>query len=302
MKHASTTKLNLPASYIECFKNLQTVSQKNKVHYILVGAYARDIVFEHYLGISSQRLTTDIDIGLSVDSWEEFNIFKASLIELGFEGNTNNQQRLSYNTSNSTLVLDEAQLDLVQLDPVQLDIVPHGGINTPNNEIGWPPDGSTVMSVLGFQEAYDSALTLPIDDDLSIRVISVPGLGLLKLIAWLNRPSNRRPKDALDFEFSLRHYDALPNINEAIFDEGFAQKYEFDMDKAICAKFGYDVRSISSQQSTDVIIEKLFSDSQETVFEQFVLDMSPKISSDDLQRQNNYEMLCAFRDGFMNKI
>jgi predicted nucleotidyltransferase len=106
VKPASTTKLSLPASYIECFRNLQTVSQKNKVDYMLVGVYARDIVFEHYLGITSQRLTTDIDIGLSVDSWETFNTFKASLIDLGFEENTKSQLRLSYKTSNSALKLD----------------------------------------------------------------------------------------------------------------------------------------------------------------------------------------------------
>ena len=281
-------KQNLQPSHIECFKKLQAVSRENKVDYMLVGANARDIIFEHYIGITSQRLTYDIDIGLSVDSWEAFHQFKASLIELGFEANTKSQQRLSYRPSGASS----------DIENVQLDIVPHGGINNPNNEIDWPPDGSTTMSVLGFQEAYDSALTISIDDDLDIPVISAPGLGLLKLIAWIDRPSNLRQKDALDMKFSLLHYDALPNIHEATFDEGFAERYEFKMHKAIAAKFGSDVRNISSQPCSDFIIENLFANSQEDVFERFIFDMSQR---DESQLQTNYDMFDAFRYGFLKK-
>lgn len=257
---------------------------------MLVGAHARDIVFEHYLGITSQRLTTDIDIGLSVDTWETFKNFKSSLVDQGFEENSKSQQRLSYGVPGNP----------TNEDPVQLDVVPHGGINDPNNDISWPPDGSMKMSVLGFQEAYDSALTISIDENLDIRVISVTGLALLKLIAWIDRPSNLRQKDALDLKFSLLNYEALPNIQDQIFDEGFAEQYNFEMHKAAAAKFGSDVQNISSPACNNVINEKLFAHSQETTFEKFVFDMTPGSSSDDSQLQTNYEMLTAFRDGFLN--
>ena len=256
---------------------------------MLVGAHARDIVFEHYLGVASQRLTTDIDIGLSVDNWEMFEKFKSSLVDQGFEENSKSQQRLSYGvSSNST-----------SEDLIQLDVVPHGGINDSNKDISWPPDGSMKMSVLGFQEAYDSALTIRIDENLDIRVISVTGLALLKLIAWIDRPSNLRQKDALDLKFSLLNYEALPNIQDQIFDQGFAERYEFEMHKAAAAKFGSDVKSISSPACNNFINEKLFADSQETTFEKFVFDMSPRMNNDDDSQQHNYEMLLAFRDGFL---
>ncbi|MDG1905608.1 MAG: nucleotidyl transferase AbiEii/AbiGii toxin family protein [Arenicella sp.] len=294
MKLASATKLGLSVGYIDCFRKLQVASQKNKVDYVLVGAHARDVVFAHYLGITSQRLTTDIDIGLSVDSWETFYKFKASLVGLGFEENTKSQHRLSYSTLNTAHDIGDYLLDIVQLD-----IVPHGGINTANNEIGWPPDGATVMSVLGFQEAYESALTINIEADLSIRVLSVPGLGLLKLIAWLDRPRDLRQKDALDLKFSLLNYDALPNIQEQTFDQDFAGQYGFEMHKAFAAKFGQDIRKICSQQSTNYLTENIFSDSTETVLEQLAFDMNAGGSRDDSQLQTNFEMLAALRDGFL---
>jgi predicted nucleotidyltransferase len=40
------------------------------IPFFIVGASARDIILRHCYGIEPQRMTTDIDIGVEVASWE----------------------------------------------------------------------------------------------------------------------------------------------------------------------------------------------------------------------------------------
>jgi predicted nucleotidyltransferase len=48
-----------------------------------------------------------------------------------------------------------------------LDLVPFGQIEQPEGSIVWPPGGDTVMNVLGFQEAVDSAVQVEVDNGLA---------------------------------------------------------------------------------------------------------------------------------------
>jgi len=61
------------------------------------------------------------------------------------------------------------------------------------------------MNVAGFEEALASSVSLTLEDSLSVRVASLPGLTLLKLIAWSDggRETN---KDAADLYRLLTTY------------------------------------------------------------------------------------------------
>jgi predicted nucleotidyltransferase len=44
-----------------------------------------------------------------------------------------------------------------------------------------------VMNVAGFEEAFASSIPTQIEENLIVRVASIPGLTLLKLVAWSDR-------------------------------------------------------------------------------------------------------------------
>ena len=56
-----------------------------------------------------------------------------------------------------------------------------------------------IMNVAGFDEAYQSSVSAKISEnpDLTINVSSLPGLAIMKIIAW-NEKYPDRPKDAED--------------------------------------------------------------------------------------------------------
>ncbi len=58
----------------------------------------------------------------------------------------------------------------------------------------WPPDHDTSMRVLGFEDAYRNAqlVRLQSDPKLDVLVATPAGLATLKLIAWSDRPEERK--------------------------------------------------------------------------------------------------------------
>lgn len=90
-----------------------------------------------------------------------------------------------------------------------VDLVPFGGVESDGNVIRWPPDGDFVMNVVGFQEAYDNAAQVLVNDALMVRVVSPVGLLLLKLAAWKDRHDTQPGRDAADIAYLLHHGSSL---------------------------------------------------------------------------------------------
>lgn len=272
-KHGS-----LPSEYLECFEQLNEAAIATKLNYMLVGATARDLVMEYVYGIESPRKTYDMDISIFVDSWDAFEEFKTRLSESNFETDPRIAQRMTYTPSSGIRV--------------KLDLVPFGGVSDANGDLSWPSSGDFKMSVLGFDEAFDSKLIIQTESDIEIPAISPEGFCLLKLIAWLDRPRNIRKKDAQDIHFILSNYERLDNNQHAIYDEGFAEQYDFDPDKAIAAKLGHEVRKLCLEKTTEYLISKLFSEQQEVLLEELARDMSS-------MAENNFELLTALKNSFL---
>ena len=69
----------------------------------------------------------------------------------------------------------------------RVDLLPFGGVEQPTHTIAWPPDMHIIMHVAGFSEALQTALLVQVATGLIIRVASLAGLALLKLLAWRDR-------------------------------------------------------------------------------------------------------------------
>ncbi len=145
------------------------------VPFFVVGATARDMIFELGHGRPSRRATNDKDFGIRVSTWAEFEKLKKSLLTSGPFKETKEVQRLLY------------QGELL------IDILPFGGIAGAQGEIRWPPDEAAVMSMVGFEDAYRAAVEVRVRarPPLDILVASTPGLAIMKLVAWADHPQEK---------------------------------------------------------------------------------------------------------------
>ena len=195
----------------------------------LIGATARDIHFDKYK-IKANAKTLDIDFGVSVGGMENYEKLKSILVnEKNFRLDPTQQQRIYYQT-------------------IPVDLIPFGEEVGNNEKVDWS-DGFS-MSIVGFQEAYDSSETIEVDSK-SIRVVSLCGLFLLKLIAWNELPS--RGKDAEDMASILYGYvDAhLERVLEV------ASENEEDIEQASARLLGRDLKRISSPRTAKLLLEIL---------------------------------------------
>ena len=58
---------------ISILSNITEVAKELGIPFFVVGAFARDVIFEHIHGIPTARATRDIDIGVEVGGWFGFH-------------------------------------------------------------------------------------------------------------------------------------------------------------------------------------------------------------------------------------
>ena len=137
---------------------LNTFFQSKEIDFYIVGATARDILLTNLYGLIPERKTMDIDIAIAISNWEEFEIIERELPQREyFEKDSYPKQRFIYKGFYA------------------IDVIPFGKIAQKDGNIYWPPDGVIAMSVSGFPEIAAAAISVSIDDELNIRISSLPG-------------------------------------------------------------------------------------------------------------------------------
>ena len=71
-------------------------------------------------------------------------------------------------------------------DEFPIDIVPFGGIAQDEGSISWPPKHEIEMSIAGFRECHQHAISVIISTspELSVKVVSLAGLAIMKIVSW----------------------------------------------------------------------------------------------------------------------
>jgi predicted nucleotidyltransferase len=153
--------------FISIYALVAEIAAQNNLPFFIIGATARDLIFEHAYGIKAPRATKDIDLAVQVANWQDFERLKNQLMATGEFTGDKQSQRLRYH------------------DVIPVDIVPFGGIEA-NGNISWPPEYSIEMTVTGFQEAHSHAQIVRLRENpaLDVHVVTPAGLMILKLIAW----------------------------------------------------------------------------------------------------------------------
>ncbi len=180
-----------------------------RIDFFVIGAAARDLHLKIIYGVDLLRATGDLDIGIAVRGWEEFNSLVSHFEDvLGFK-----RDRMEHRVVKGSLVVD---------------VIPFGNIADEAARIQWPK-GDKVMSVLGYVEAFDGAVRFDIRDGPIVRVASLAGIVVLKLIAWGGRPEQRR-QDPIDLCTIMKNYDEVVALDlyekhDDVLDDDFDARY-----------------------------------------------------------------------------
>lgn len=210
----------------ELLKKLTDYFQSIDSDFYVIGATARDIILSGIHNQPSARRTVDLDIAIAIKDWDKFEQISKELCEIDGFFKPGKQKHL-----------------FLYKHIFKLDIIPFGEIAKADNNIYWPPKEEFAMSVVGFTEVANNTFDVTIDDEFTVKVASLPGVCILKLVAFNDR-KHQTNKDADDLAFIIENYLDV-NIERAA-----AEHYEiYDVDNfntftAGASLLGKDIKSI----------------------------------------------------------
>lgn len=254
--------------------------------YFLAGAMARDILLTHVHGIDTGLATVDVDFGVAVANWNDFNQIKSRLLESGpFNAADKIEHRVYYRPHGSN-------------EGYPIDIIPFRGVETAPRTIAWPPEHNIIMNVIGYEEVLATVVQVQIDDSLTVPIASLPGLALLKLFSWQDRHA-KTTKDARDIAVLFRHYHAAGNQNR-IYDEEMAllESVDFDLDLASPRLLGKDVRQIASAATREAA-STLLNDAK--MMDRLLTHMAPAFKAADDSIAAAERLLEQFKIGLLQE-
>lgn len=231
----------LDSIQLDALRHLNATFRTQGTDYFIIGATARDILLNHVFGIPPTRVTVDIDFALALSSWDEFARIRQALLDSG-------HFRESRGVAVHSLIFEPDNAGF----GYPVDLIPFGPIENPPREIAWPPDGQVIMNVGGYPEARASAVSVEVAPGEIVKVSSLPGLAILKLLAWTERGLDH-PGDAQDFYVLLKEYANAGNLNRLYEGDGLALLVDagFDPDLAGAGLIGRDCRRLASRQTLD---------------------------------------------------
>ncbi len=210
----------------------------------IVGATARDMILEYVYQAGIKRATDDIDFGVAVESWEQYEKLKSALISTGkFRADNKMEQRLWQGRG---------------INEMKIDLVPYGGIESPVGIVTFPPT-EFEMNTKGFAEAYQNSLKLKINDNVPIRIISLPGLVMLKFVAYDDRPYERQT-DLQDIWYVMRNYLDAGNEDRLYEDSDLLDDEKFNLRTVGARLLGRDLAKILNDQTEKIVLKHLSED------------------------------------------
>ena len=178
---------------VEALRVLSRVLSQEGRRFVLIGATVPQIILDFRDEFApGSRETKDIDAVIEINSWDEFTRLRGRLVRHGFR---------------SGRVPHELGWD----DNVRIDLIPFGPALVEHDRLSWPESG-VVMNVCGLEEALECARNEKIAADFSLPVVTIAGLVLTKVIAYLDRPEERA-RDLIDILYCFEHYETAPGTS-----------------------------------------------------------------------------------------
>jgi predicted nucleotidyltransferase len=269
---------------VEALRTIKNAADTLGISFFVVGASARDIIFYHCYGIEPPRRTIDIDLGVEIENWEMFERLMNVLVSTGKFSTIKEKQRLNFGS---------------QL----IDFIPFGGITDSHHRISWPPEHTIIMNILGFRDAYEKAVIVRMSSSpiLDIKIPSLPGLALMKLIAWHDKYPERN-KDAQDLLFIMKKYEDTEIFDRLYSDEqDLLQTERFDTRLASVRLLGRHMALTAGKDTASEVVAILNKETDDSSESKLAIDMLRNRSFD---RSEGYEeiikLIEKLREGFVD--
>ncbi len=272
--------LDFPAEVLEPILQLSIVCNQQSVPFYLIGAMARDILFQR-AGLKPRRLTQDLDFAIAIKTWNNFEKLADSLGQQGFNRSKNSHRFRFKNT-------------------LPVDIVPFGEIADQNQQIAWPPDQTFVMSVLGFSEGYEMAESIVFKNSVTIKVANLEGLLALKLISWGDRHEQR---DAEDIGLILSFLYMLDDrLEEKLYKDhqDLINVEHPSLSNALAGVIGRVLLERCEERTRKKLISILEKESQEGIESPLLKGMVKQSESEEKTVEEYIQMLRALLNGLKN--
>ncbi len=273
-------------SIVDTVAALQKSAAKLAIPFFLVGASARDIVFSIMFEIPAGRATLDVDFATRVPSWEQLQALISDLLASGaFVQDRKLRHRFKF------------------MDRVVLDIIPFDGLERPTGEVRWPSDDS-VMSTLGFKEAFEYSLLVRMNanPDIVVKVCNPPGLAILKLVAWHEKYPQRK-NDAQDLLFIMNHYIDAGNTDRLHGkDKDLMSEDHFDYGLASPRLLGRDIAKIANATTLKRLIDIVTVDTDTSGNYRLVHDMLTGVFDIGGEMDHTVVLLKQLHLGFQDQI
>lgn len=214
----------------EALRQLIRVAEGRGLRVLLIGAMARQLVFDGRYDIPIHRATLDIDAVVRSESWDAYD----ALVEVLARNDFTRRSDHSFPYRNGE----------------QIDLLPFGGVADDAGNLIWPGSGRA-MSLAGLETA--EAHSEGIDHaGMEVRVASLPSLVALKLYAFRDRFAYTE-KDLGD----LLH--VLSNASEALAERACVELGEelADLDDEQVGPYllGRDLAGITGDEEREVLLE-----------------------------------------------
>ncbi len=193
---------------IELLEAVIPVLEASGIDYFVVGAFARDVeLLAKGHNETPSRMTRDVDLAVMVGSLKEYEAMKASITALpSFELSENEPYRFLFRKA------------------YEVDFLPFGQIADDKGKVTLSAKSTFVLNMPGFDAVQPFAETVETEEGLTLKVSSLPGVVLLKLLAW--QDNTGREKDIHDIDYILKHFMFL-HLEEMLGqDNNLLERYE----------------------------------------------------------------------------
>ena len=173
---------------MEMLSALERGFEKFGIDFYLVGAVARDVWMSGINKIAPRRTTGDIDFAVLINDKGLYEQLKEYLVK---------EENFQPTRENAFVLIK---------DNTEVDLFPFGAIEDEDRKVTVQGTGYTTVHVPGFKEVYEANLPqIELGGSHTFKFSTLPGIVLLKLLAWDDRPESRRD-DIKDISDILNHF------------------------------------------------------------------------------------------------
>lgn len=224
----STYRINFKQLRQEGLKELFDALERSfdllQIDFYIIGALARDTWFAQK-GIRALG-TKDVDLAIFISDYDKYDALKQHLT-----------------TSENFILSSTNEYELFDKNGLQIDLLPFGSIDIEGRKV-IDHQGVHHSNILGFKEVYEEAVKeVNFDNRFQFKVSTLPGIVILKFIAYDDRPEIRS-QDIKDIHAILMHYfDLETNLIYEKHADLFEQE-EKDLTQLAARALGREMKGI----------------------------------------------------------